>query len=156
MWDQNTAYDGIYGSTAAGGTYGYGTIFQLVTSDDSFTTEWSFCSGGGTCTDGKYPLGVTIGGSVALVATEEGGNSHNAGVVFDWFGDEHITLHTFCSEPSCTDGATPLTGVISDANNHLFGTTSVGGTHNDGVVYMIDYTLAPGHKRSMTGKNKTR
>lgn len=54
----------IYGTTSAGGAYGWGTVFELIPSigpwGQTFYTErvlHSFCSqGGGYCTDGAFPI----------------------------------------------------------------------------------------------------
>ena len=37
-------------------------------------------------------------------------------------------LHSFCSEPDCSDGAFPEAGLILDGAGNLYGTTSNGGT----------------------------
>ena len=54
----------LYGTTSAGGAYGWGTVFELIPSagpwGQTFYTErvlHSFCSqGGGRCNDGAYPI----------------------------------------------------------------------------------------------------
>ena len=38
-----------------------------------------------------------------------------------------IVLHSFCSQPNCTDGADPVAGLIFDAQGNLYGTTRFGG-----------------------------
>jgi uncharacterized repeat protein (TIGR03803 family) len=47
-----------------------------------------------------------------------------------------IVLHSFCSQPNCTDGAYPVAGLISDAQGNLYGTTRLGGNPscNNGVT----------------------
>ncbi|HVV64001.1 MAG TPA: choice-of-anchor tandem repeat GloVer-containing protein [Rhizomicrobium sp.] len=50
------------------------------------------------------------------------------------------TLHNFCTWKNCADGSAPLGGVVQDGAGNLFGTTALGGAHNDGVVYEIDRT----------------
>jgi uncharacterized repeat protein (TIGR03803 family) len=37
-------------------------------------------------------------------------------------------LHSFCSEPECSDGAFPEAGLILDGAGNLYGTTNTGGT----------------------------
>ena len=58
------------------------------------------------------------------------------------YGYTERTLHTFCSEPKCADGAQPGGEVVADQSGNLYGTTFAGGAHGfggggrgDGVVY---------------------
>jgi uncharacterized repeat protein (TIGR03803 family) len=44
---------------------------------------------------------------------------------------KHTVIYNFCSQPGCTDGATPQGGLTIDAHRHLFGVTVNGG--NGGV-----------------------
>jgi uncharacterized repeat protein (TIGR03803 family) len=39
-----------------------------------------------------------------------------------------ITLYSFCAFYQCTDGATPLAGLVQTASNEFYGTTVVGGS----------------------------
>jgi uncharacterized repeat protein (TIGR03803 family) len=47
-------------------------------------------------------------------------------------------LHSFCSEPDCTDGNDPLAGVTLADRRRLFGATAVGGKHGSGSVYELN------------------
>jgi len=47
------------------------------------------------------------------------------------------TLYTFCSLPGCADGYAPTAGVIRDGSGNLYGTTSLGGESNGGVVFEL-------------------
>jgi uncharacterized repeat protein (TIGR03803 family) len=69
----------LYGTTLDGGTYGYGTIFE-VTSSGTETVLYSFANNG-------------------------------------------------------TDGGTPENSLLLDAAGNLYGTASVGGESNCGVVF---------------------
>jgi len=56
--------------------------------------------------------------------------------------DFHV-LHTFCSRggSECTDGASPVAGLIEDAAGNLYGTTQGGGNVNGGgTVFKLDVT----------------
>ena len=57
-------------------------------------------------------------------------------------GSRLKTVYSFCSLSNCTDGYSPLAGVLQDASGNLYGTTEVGGAHNDGVVFEI----VPNHR----------
>ncbi len=47
------------------------------------------------------------------------------------------TLHTFCSETNCTDGASPSDGIAIDDAGNLYGMTANGGATNLGVLFEI-------------------
>ena len=44
-------------------------------------------------------------------------------------------LYRFCSLPNCSDGATPVAGLIADKQGALYGTTTGGGT--GGTVFKL-------------------
>lgn len=50
------------------------------------------------------------------------------------------TLHSFCADANCADGAQPLAGLVRDAAGNLYGTTEIGGDHQDGVVFELSPT----------------
>jgi uncharacterized repeat protein (TIGR03803 family) len=54
------------------------------------------------------------------------------------------TLHSFCSEPNCADGATPYSGLIMNKSGNLYGTTSSGGAYNHGAVFELSRNAATG------------
>jgi uncharacterized repeat protein (TIGR03803 family) len=47
-----------------------------------------------------------------------------------------IVLHSFCSQPNCTDGSDPVASLIVDARGNLYGTTRLGGNPscNNGIT----------------------
>jgi uncharacterized repeat protein (TIGR03803 family) len=47
------------------------------------------------------------------------------------------TLHSFCTESNCGDGDTPATGLVKDQHGNLYGTASVGGKYNKGLVFEL-------------------
>lgn len=53
------------------------------------------------------------------------------------FAQTLTTLYTFCSLPGCADGYAPTAGVIWDGSGNLYGTTSLGGELNGGVVFEL-------------------
>jgi uncharacterized repeat protein (TIGR03803 family) len=66
---------------------------------------------------------------------------HKAGTVFKMTPRGKLTtLHNFCDEATCIDGASPWAGVIQARNGNFYGTTSLGGTHGAGTVFKISRT----------------
>jgi len=46
-------------------------------------------------------------------------------------------IYSFCSQPNCTDGASPVASLI-DVNGVLYGTTGGGGAYNLGTAFALD------------------
>jgi uncharacterized repeat protein (TIGR03803 family) len=46
-------------------------------------------------------------------------------------------LYSFCSASGCTDGDSPLGGLVFDAAGNLYGTTFVGGEYGQGTVFQL-------------------
>lgn len=57
-------------------------------------------------------------------------------------GQTFSVLYTFCSQPNCTDGATPNPNLVIDQAGNLYGTTMQGGDNSftEGVAF----TISPG------------
>jgi uncharacterized repeat protein (TIGR03803 family) len=73
-----------------------------------------------------------------LYGTTQNGGVSNKGVVYkvDTTGRQTV-LYSFTGG---ADGSGPQAGVIGDSAGNLYGTTSLGGTANVGVVYKLDTT----------------
>ena len=105
---------------------------------------YSFCPGGGSCTDGRAPdAGLILDAAGNLYGTTSEGGASGGGVVFEltrgtdgtW---SETVLHSFCSSwQNCPDGQEPEAGVIFDAAGNLYGTTVYGGANNEGVVFEL-------------------
>jgi uncharacterized repeat protein (TIGR03803 family) len=109
---------------------------------------YNFCSQPPNCSDGNLPFaGLIADEEGALYGTTAGGvaNSGN-GTVFKltppakgqtaW---TETVLYSFCSLPSCSDGAVPVAGLIFGAQGALYGTTVRGGSgaNNGGTVFKL-------------------
>lgn len=131
----------IYGTTSAGGTVGYGTIFQLSrdTADGWNISVLDSLNG----SDGSSAVGPPVfdrTGNV-YVATQFGGLKTNAGSVLrlsptvggPW---KETVLHLFTYPRNGDDGQSPYAGVII-LRGQLFGTTLSGGINDAGTVFTI-------------------
>ena len=126
----------FYGTTTAGGASNVGTVFE-ITAAAQFTTLYSFCSQP-NCTDGSHPYaaGLVQASNGNLYGTTSEGGASVAGTVFEITpAGQLTTLYSFCSQPGCTDGALPYSGVIQGTDGNLYGTTFGGGTSGEGTVF---------------------
>jgi uncharacterized repeat protein (TIGR03803 family) len=128
----------IYSTTQYGGTYGYGTVFELTPSGTE-TILHSFGASG----DGEYPSGNLIfDRNGNLYGTTSDGGAYGTrcggtgcGTVFELTtsGTETI-LHSFGASG---DGFTPLAGLVFDKKGNLYGTTYEGGAYDYGTVFKL-------------------
>jgi uncharacterized repeat protein (TIGR03803 family) len=128
----------LFGTTYGGGAAGGGTVFR-IDSAGNHTVLYSFCSQA-NCADGGFPLaGLIEDASGNFFGTTLGGGTNRWGAVFklDSAGN-YSTLYSFCSQANCADGSQPTAGVIQDGSGNLYGTTSLGGVNNGGVVFKLD------------------
>ncbi len=128
----DTAGD-VYGTTTAGGASGQGIVFELSPTGQE-TVIYNFTGGA----DGGQPYSGVIRDSAGnLYGTTWAGGAASQGVVFklDAAGKETV-LHAFAGYPS--DGAQPKAGLIRDPAGNLYGTTTLGGTTDEGTVFELD------------------
>ena len=82
-------------------------------------------------TDGNF-YGTTVYGG----ANCNGGQPYGCGTIFKMNSTGTLaTLYSFCSQPNCTDGSYPFSGIIQAANGSFYGTT--GGDNDNGTVFRI-------------------
>ncbi len=138
------ATDGdFYGTTERYGRHG-GTIFKM-TRDGHLATLYNFCSQN-NCSDGEYPYAALIQATDGNFygTAQYGGNSNHdcgglgCGTIFKITpSGSFTTLYTFCSQTNCADGAVPLAGLVQAAGGDFYGTSSVGGSADEGTVFKI-------------------
>jgi uncharacterized repeat protein (TIGR03803 family) len=129
----------LYGTTSDGGANFQGTVFK-ITPGGELTTLYSFCSQA-NCTDGAEPnaglvqaangdfYGTTIAGGVSAGL---------GGTVFKITpGGGLTTLYSFCSQTNCTDGDSPMAGLVQGTNGDFYGTTYFYGGGGHGTVFEI-------------------
>jgi uncharacterized repeat protein (TIGR03803 family) len=125
----------LYGATFDGGANGGGTVYELSPSAGTWTLTvlYSFTGGYG----GPYnKLTFDADGNLYGATNGEGANGY--GMVFklapgngDWkFAD----LYDFADG---SDGGDPYGSLAIDTHGNIFGTTNLGGTDNQGVVFEI-------------------
>jgi uncharacterized repeat protein (TIGR03803 family) len=125
-----------------------GTIFAAILAPHAaayrYRVLYSFCLKTG-CPDGSLPYGGLLmdGAGRLYGTTSQGGGANNGGVAFELTPNatrtpwKETVLYRFCAEANCTDGRTPLSGLIMDGMGHLYGTTNLGGKNSAGVVFEL-------------------
>ncbi len=142
----------LYGTTAAGGAFGGGTIFELSPNSDGSWTRtilYSF----NYPTDGGSPTGArlmdqhgNLYGTAQQSGIQNGNCTVGCGTVFALVkqGDtwKYSILHSFHGMP---DGALPSGTLVADAAGNLYGTTVSGGADDVcfegcGTVFQLSKT----------------
>ena len=136
----------LYGTTDIGGENGNcvligrgptgcGIVYKLSPSG-VLSTLYSFCSLS-NCADGQYPQGpLTLGSDGNLYGATAFGGTGQGGTAFRLTpGGALTTLHSFCTETNCMDGAYPY-NLIQASDGNFYGT----GTEGGGSIYQITPT----------------
>jgi uncharacterized repeat protein (TIGR03803 family) len=152
--DEATDYAGLvqatdgnfYGTTYVGRTYYDGTVYK-ITPAGVLTTLHAFKG-----TDGNSPQASLVQATNGnLYGTTYLGGAKNAGTIFKITLDGTLTtLHSFCAQTNCTDGSGPTGTLLEATNGNLYGTTQLGGTDGEGVVFSLKVGLKPFVKTQTT------
>jgi gliding motility-associated-like protein len=120
----------LYGTTSSGGTSGNGTMFRYEISE-AFTKLLDFT---GPFT-GLSPGGSFYSDGTFLYGTTEAGGASNMGTIFKMKpdGTGYVKLLDFAGS---SNGSSPKGSLISDGTA-LYGTTSSGGSANQGTIFKI-------------------
>ena len=122
----------FYGTTSAGGSHGFGTVFKI---DKSGNEHVIYNFKGGSDGSAPYARLAALNGVLYGTTLTGGGSStcpQGCGTVFSVTpgGTEHV-VHPF---KGGSDGAGPLAPVIV-VSSALYGTTSDGGKNGTGTIY---------------------
>ncbi|MGO8795846.1 MAG: choice-of-anchor tandem repeat GloVer-containing protein [Candidatus Sulfotelmatobacter sp.] len=124
----------LYGVVPYGGNATNSGTFYKMTLGGQLTVLYTFCSNSG-CTDGEGPNGVIQGQDGNFYGTTELGGANNSGTFFKVTPTGAFkVLHSFCSQPNCTDGSGA--NAIQGIDGNFYGTGG-GGTFGGGVFYQI-------------------
>jgi len=125
----------FYGTTAAGGSNGCGTVFRM-TPDYHVTSLASFGGDNGVTPQG--PLFEATDGTI--YGTTYSGGPGGCGTVFSLSAGVLTNLAVFYG----TNGAYPNGGLVLGQDGRIYGTTSQGGTWGAGTVFSFGTTNTTG------------
>jgi uncharacterized repeat protein (TIGR03803 family) len=126
----------LYGTTAYGGNFGIGAVYEVTPASGGHFNEkmiYSFPSGGhgvgGPFRPSTLPSALILDSAGNLYGEAEAGGDKNAGMVYElspaangtWM---ETTLYSF---PSGVGGNGPTGGLVMDPSGNLYGTTEYGG-----------------------------
>jgi len=126
----------LYGTTQIGGTFGFGTVFQLARTSNGklrYTVLYDFTGGA----DGGNPLGSLVFDAQGNgYGTASSGGASGVGVVYKLsrptlFGAQAVETVLYSFQGG-SDGELPFGNVVFDAAGNLYGTTSRGGANHVG------------------------
>lgn len=126
----------LYGTTAGGGAFGYGTVFK-VTQSGEVTTLVSFRGGA----DGADPVaGLVEGGDGVLYGTTAGGGASGFGTGFRCtVAGEFASLVSFTGAAGPAKGSVPG-GLVRLGDGFFYGVTESGGSTGHGTVFKMSET----------------
>ena len=124
----------LYGTSAAGGAYGNGTVYSVDPTSGAETIVYSFSGNG----DGGTPFGAlrSVGGLLYGTTASGGANYQGAIYSLDPATGVETAIYSF---QSGTDGNAPQAGVIANGST-LYGTTYRGGAFGGGTLFSLDLT----------------
>ena len=130
----------VYGATNNGGTYGYGTAYELTPAGGGNWTEKILHNFSNGADGGNPESGLIFDAAGNLYGTTYVGGAYGYGTAFEltpvgggtW--NEKV-LYSFGS--TLTGAAYPTSGLIFDAAGNLYGTTLQGGPAQGGSVFEL-------------------
>jgi uncharacterized repeat protein (TIGR03803 family) len=131
----------LYGTTEAGGDWGYGVVFELMPgTGESWSEQVLHAFNSTVANDGGHPYDALIfDGAGNLYGTTFFGGLHGSGTVFELSptlsGWQETQLYSFLGQ---LDGSNPTAGVVFDGAGNLYGTTFQGGSAAaNGVLFKL-------------------
>ena len=136
-WLVADAKGNLYGTAAAGGAHGFGTVFRLSARG---TLKVLYAFQGGTDGGGSQAGLIRDSAGNLYGTTRNGGGTGcgtgGCGTIFKLSpGGSETVLYAFSGG---SDGAEPYGGVVADVSGNLYGTTIAGGSQQGlGVVFEL-------------------
>jgi uncharacterized repeat protein (TIGR03803 family) len=126
----------LFGTTVWGGTYGYGTVFEIANGSSTITDLVTFNNTVAPLGWGPFS-GLLEDSHGNLFGTTYLGGGGN-GTVFEIAnGTTTSTTRAAFPAPLSAIGGQPFAAPIEDGHGNLFGTTVLGGAYGYGTVYEV-------------------
>ena len=125
----------LYGATNKGGAYLFGVVYKMsLTGKETILHNFQYWNG----FDANGGLVQDAAGNL-YGSTYQGGNNGYTGLIYklNKSGNQETVLHQLGLG---TDGASPRSGLVADANGNLYGVTPNGGTLGGGTIFKVDST----------------
>lgn len=89
--------------------------------------------------NGRYPsFALTQGVNGELYGTTTLGGADSSGEAFSVTLSGNVTvLHSFCSQPNCSDGLYPSSPLLLASDGNFYGTAGAGGANGEGTIFKI-------------------
>jgi uncharacterized repeat protein (TIGR03803 family) len=139
-------FDGnYYGTTAAGGAFGMGCVYQISSAGDVAIIH-SF-GDPSVANDGTSPAAsLTVGFDGNFYGTTQTGGTKNGGTTFEVTSTgTEVIIHSFGDPAGSQDGITPLGALCQGADGNFYGTTAAGGSDGSGTIFAIVATQTTTH-----------
>ena len=119
-----------YGTTTAGGQYGYGTVYE-VSAQGAYSVLYSFAGGP---LDGSSPSAVIQGSDGNLYGTTAAGGASGGGTVFTLsLSGLEAVLYSFVPGAGSPHGYAPGAALVEGRDGNFYGTTTGGGATAYGI-----------------------
>jgi len=126
----------FYGTTQNGGSTGDGVVFEM-TPQGTVTILHNFGDKSVTH-DGAQPNGLIQGSDSNFYGTTQNGGSAGDGTVFQITPQGTVTIfHNFGDQSVTNDGLNPKTALLQGYDGNFYGTTTGGGSFNEGTIFQI-------------------
>jgi len=142
----------IYGTTASGGIYGNGTLYEVNPATNFYSKKIDFKSD----SLGRSPNGTLIQASNGKIygLTNFGGDGYN-GVIFEYDIIQNTCIDKYNFNDSL--GSRPKGALVQGGNGYLYGMTKFGGMYGHGVLFEYapitnEYTVKVNFEDSITGE----
>jgi uncharacterized repeat protein (TIGR03803 family) len=129
----------LYGTSELGGTFGNGTVYELLPATGGGWTEQVLLSFDSSCSTGCEPTsGVILDSAGNLYGAAQSGGPYNGGTVYELSPTGTTWTQTVLYNlGSGTDGKFPYATLWRDSSGNLYDTTRAGGTKSEGTVFEI-------------------
>lgn len=127
----------FYGTTFYGGANSFGTVYE-ITAAGHFVVLHSFDN-----TDGSYPISAVIVASDGNLYGTASNSDTFGGTIFEITAAGKFTsLYSFCTTTGCA-GKNPDDPLLQATDGTFYGTTSGGGTSDNGTIVSFSTGLHP-------------